>query len=257
MTVSRPTSLFISLAMVASLAACTGSKQPAAAPDADQNQAATGTAPQDAGTAVVTGEVLETANASSYTYVRVATDDGEIWAAAPQFQVAIGDRVQVPLEMPMENFHSDALNRDFDVVYFAGRIAPEGEVPVAVSMPAGHPQVASAEASVTAGAVEPAKGGLTVAQVWQQRADLAGNTVTVRGKVVKFNGGIMGTNWMHLQDGTGDAADGTHDITVTSSTAVKVGDVVTATGTVAVDRDFGAGYKYAVIVENARIATAS
>lgn len=256
MTTSRPLSLLISLGLAAGLAACANSKQPAAAPAADQEQVAAHDSTQPTGAApVVTGEVLETMDASSYTYVHVATGDGDIWAAAPRFQVAVGDRVQVPLEMPMEHFHSDALNRDFDVVYFAGRIAPEGEAPVPAAMPAGHPQVAASQASVAAGDVQPANGGLTVAQVWQQRADLAGDTVTVRGKVVKYNGGIMGTNWIHLQDGSGDIAAGTHDLTVTSSTPVKVGDVVTVTGTVAVDRDLGAGYNYPVIIENARIAT--
>jgi hypothetical protein len=81
----------------------------------------------------------------------------------------------------------------------------------------------------------------------------------VHGKVVKFNGGIMGKNWFHLQDGTGTASDGTHDITVTTpeDVVVKVGDTVTVTGTVGIDKDFGAGYVYGAIVENARLAPKS
>ena len=54
-----------------------------------------------------------------------------------------------------------------------------------------------------------------------------------------------------LIDGTGAAADGTNDLLVTSDAAAKVGDVITATGTVAVDKDFTAGYAYAVLVEGA------
>jgi hypothetical protein len=94
---------------------------------------------------------------------------------------------------------------------------------------------------------------MTVAEVWAKRASLGGKPVTVRGKVVKFNGGIMGRNWLHIQDGSGKAEDGTHDLTMTSDAVAKVGDVVTLTGTVAVDKDFGAGYSYAVIVEGATI----
>jgi len=75
----------------------------------------------------------------------------------------------------------------------------------------------------------------------------------VRGKVVKFNGGIMGRNWIHIQDGTGVAADGTNDLLVTSDAGAKVGDVITVTGTVAIDKDFTAGYAYAVLIEGAKI----
>ena len=99
--------------------------------------------------------------------------------------------------------------------------------------------------------IAPVAGGLTVEQVWADRSALAGKTVTVRGKVVKFNGGIMDRNWLHIQDGSGDAAEGTHDLAVTTSDAAKVGDVVTVRGIVAVDQDFTAGYVYKVMVEKA------
>ena len=72
------------------------------------------------------GTVLETMDASSYTYVRVKTATGDIWAAATQFKVKVGDKVVVPLNMPMQNFHSGTLNRTFPVVYFASHIEHEG-----------------------------------------------------------------------------------------------------------------------------------
>jgi hypothetical protein len=99
----------------------------------------------------------------------------------------------------------------------------------------------------------PPPGGTEIADVWANRKALAGKTVTVRGKVVKFNGGILDRNWLHLQDGTGKAADGSNDLTVTTSDDLKVGDIVTITGTVGIDRDFTAGYAYPVIIENARV----
>ena len=102
--------------------------------------------------------------------------------------------------------------------------------------------------------IEPAAGGMTVAAVWKDRSTLVGKKVTVRGKVVKFNGGILGVNWIHLQDGSGKAADGTNDITVTSETDAKVGDVVTVTGVVGVNKDLGSGYQYPVIIEHASLA---
>ena len=192
-------------------------------------------------------------NASTYTYVKVKTGAGEIWAASSQFDVKVGDRVTVPLESPMENFHSQSLDRDFPLIYFASRISREGEqAPAAgAQMPPGHPPASTAPAVTER--IAPPEGGKSVAAVWADRKGLAGKTVTVRGKVVKFNGGIMGRNWVHLQDGSGQADDRTNDLTVTTDAVVKVGDVVTVTGTVVVDKDFGSGYSYAVLVENAKI----
>jgi hypothetical protein len=71
--------------------------------------------------------------------------------------------------------------------------------------------------------------------------------------VVKYNAAILGKNWFHLQDGSGKTADGTNDLTITTEAAVAVGDIVTVTGTVAIDRDFGAGYTYALMLEDATV----
>ena len=208
------------------------------------------------GVETVTGTVVETMDAASYSYVLVDVGGEEIWAATSRFEVAVGDRVTVPLEAPMANFHSDTLERDFELIYFASRIMAEGETP-AVAMAVGHPQASGGTPDVASevaeGEIEPAAGGKTVAAVWAEAEGLAGTTVTVRGRVVKFNAAILGTNWLHLQDGSGDAAEGTHDITVTSGAAAAVGDIVTATGTVAVDQDFGAGYVYPVMVKDATL----
>ena len=123
-------------------------------------------------------------------------------------------------------------------------------------MPPAHPPVgaASASAVTVTEVIPPAAGGVSVADLWARRAALAGKTVVVRGKVVKFLGGIMGRNWLHLQDGTGSAKDGTNDLAVTTEGETKLGDVVTATGTLAIDKDFGAGYKYGAIVESATLS---
>jgi hypothetical protein len=195
------------------------------------------------------GTVLETMDAANYTYVRVKTATSEIWAASSPFKVAVGDHVIVPLDSPMEKFHSTALNRDFDLIYFSPAIRHAGEAAPAAGM---HPPPTAATTQVTE-PIAPAPGGKTIADVWANRKTLAGKSVTVRGKIVKFNGGILGTNWLHIQDGSGSAKDGTNDLTVTSDGGANVGDVVTATGTIAIDKDFGAGYAYAVILEKATV----
>ena len=255
MTIRSLTLISLAAVLVA-ISAC--STEPAAKDDTAaqaQAPAAPQAVAQPAAGNTFTGTVVETMEAGPYTYVRVEANGREIWAAANRFAVTVGERVVVPLDMPMESFHSDTLDRDFPLIYFAGAIAREGET-TAPAMPAGHPPISGAGAAhgtAPVAPVEPVPGGLTIADVWAGKSRLAGSTVTVRGRVVKFNPGIMGTNWMHLQDGSGSAANGTHDLTVTTPAAVTVGDVVTATGTVAVDQDFGAGYAYPVIIREAAI----
>ena len=96
-------------------------------------------------------------------------------------------------------------------------------------------------------------GAYTVGEIYAKGAALDKKTVTVRGKVVKVSAGIMNRNWIHLRDGSGDQAKGTHNLVVTSQDSPNVGDVVTASGVLAKDRDFGSGYRYVVILEQASI----
>jgi len=205
-----------------------------------------------------TGAVTETMDAGGYTYVQVDTGLEKVWGAAPKFTVAVGDRVTVPAMMPMRQYESKTLKRTFDVVYFAGAILPEGATPAAAAPAAeagGHPggPIASAEpaASMDFSGIPKADGGRTVGELLTAMADYSGKEVVVRGKVVKFNAGIMGKNWIHVQDGTGES--GLNDLTVTTDAAAKVGDMVLVRGTAATDKDFGYGYKYAFIVEDAKV----
>ena len=92
----------------------------------------------------------------------------------------------------------------------------------------------------------------TIAETWAQASALEGKSVTIHGKVVKYNEGVMGKNWIHLQDGSGDVGQGTNDLTVTSTDATSVGETVSIAGTVHTNRDFGSGYVYRVIVEDAQ-----
>jgi hypothetical protein len=120
-------------------------------------------------------------------------------------------------------------------------------------LPANHPSLAgkTAPAKVDFTGLKPAKGGKTVAEVYAASAKLAGKAVTIRGKVVKYHANIMGRNWLHIQDGTGSA--GSNDLLITSNDRAKLGDTVLITGKVAINKDFGAGYKYNVMVEGAKV----
>ena len=206
----------------------------------------------------ISGPVAETMDAGSYTYVRVKSGADDVWAATSRFKVQVGDRVTVPLEMPMRDFHSKALDRDFPLIYFASAIVPEGQPLESANASAGAMRPIDSHSpdttpTVVTERIPPTAGVTPVAQLWAERAALAGKPVTVRGKVVKYNGGIMGLNWLHIQDGTGTAGEKNNDVAVTTTDPAAVGDIVTATGVVGIDRDFGAGYAYPVIVEKATL----
>ncbi|MBM3864303.1 MAG: nucleotide-binding protein [Verrucomicrobia bacterium] len=198
----------------------------------------------------IRGKVVESINAASYTYVHVDTGAARVWAAAPQFAVKAGDSVALGDAMPMPNYHSKTLNRTFEVVYFSGRAAVNGVAAVAVEATAAPPRSLPGLA-VDLSNLARAAGGQTVAEVHSGRAALAGQLVTVRGRVVKFNYNILGRNWLHIRDGSG--TEGNNNLTVTSTGQAKVGDLVVVTGRLAVDKDFGSGYRYALLVEEAKL----
>ena len=203
------------------------------------------------------GTVADTIKVERYTYVQVDTGKEKIWAATPAFSGKVGDTVVVPDGLVMKNFHSNTLNRDFDLVHFVGAISSNGEnnqdLSQQLQMPPGHPPlgVKRSKPEIDVSKVEKAKGGKTVAEIFAGRKDLAGKQVLVRGKVVKFLPEIMGKNWLHLQDGSG--AEGTNDLTVTTTAMAEVGDLVLVNGKVSVNRDFGYGYTYEVLVEDAEV----
>ena len=97
----------------------------------------------------------------------------------------------------------------------------------------------------------------TVAEVVTKATALKDKPVQVSGKVVKFNAGIMGKNWVHLRDGSGQDANQSNDILVTTAAQAKVGEVVTVAGVVRNDKDFGSGYTYKVMIEDATLKAAN
>jgi hypothetical protein len=198
------------------------------------------------------GRVLEAIEAGSYTYVRIEAGGKEAWLAGPRLAVDVGAEVVYGEGMPMNQWHSESLDRTWDQVLFVSELRLAGAEPTAAVMPAGHPPSAPVQ-EVPLTEIEKLADGHSVEEVFARRADLAGAEIGVRGQVVKVNFGIMGKNWFHLRDGSGSADAANNDLTVTSPDKVEVGQVVTVRGTLAVDKDFGAGYRYPVILEDARL----
>ncbi|MBE0597399.1 MAG: hypothetical protein IH614_09025 [Desulfuromonadales bacterium] len=221
-------------------------------------QTAAPATPAPAAAQTKTGNVVETMNAGGYTYLQVDTGTEKIWAAAPEFAVQVGDPVVVPEGMLMTNHESKSLERTFEEIYFVdavlvGGAQAAGAATGEAKMPQGHPPIggATAAAEIDFSGLKKAENGQTVGEIFTNKEQLAGQDVVLRGKVVKFSPEIMGKNWLHVQDGTGSAEG--NDLTVTTSGVAKVGDVVLVTGKLVADKDFGYGYKYALIVEDAQV----
>ena len=219
----------------------------------------------------VKGKVAETMDASGYTYVRL--DDGsgkEIWAAVPKAELKVGEEIALQGGSVMENFNSKTLNKTFEKIIFATGVSRGGEAEVAA--PGGTAGGSFGDAVKQGGAeasggsagnvvpfadlkVEKAAGpdGHGVGEVFEKGAALDKQKVAVKGQVVKVSKNIMGKNWLHIQDGTGDPNKNTHDLVVTTMDVAEKGDIVTVEGPAVANKDFGSGYKYDIIVEDAKV----
>jgi hypothetical protein len=262
MEVSPMRRLSAVLLVAVAVVGCKKSEPPVAA--APQAAAPAGAEAAAAQGTTIKGKVLERLDAPPYSYLKLSVGKEEMWAAVPKADTEKGKEVTVVNAMPMNGFESKTLNRKFDVVFFgtlegatpAAEAAPMGNMDATPgNMAAQHANVGKGPAEVGDVKVAKASGAdaRTVAEVYAQKAQLKDKPVTIKGKVVKYNAGIMGKNWLHLRDGSG-TADKDNDLTVTSQDVAKVGDVVVIKGSVRVDKDFGAGYAYPVIVEDATIS---
>lgn len=210
--------------------------------------------------ATVEGKVLEVMNVESFTYLRLDTQQGEVWAAVIKGQIKKGDMVTLDNVSVMNDFESKTLKRKFDRILFGslagtnhGAAKPSA---LGSSFRVTPPRMSAPKLDVISEApVSKATGAnaKTVAEVVTNGSKLKGKTVAVRGRVVKYNADIMGKNWVHLQDGSGSEAEGNNDILVTTTGTTNIGAVVTATGVVQTDKDFSAGYVYKVLIEEAKL----
>jgi hypothetical protein len=201
----------------------------------------------------LSGKVVETMNAGGYTYISVEKDGKRTWVAIPVTEVKVGQEVTYQPGAEMRNFTSKTLNKTFESIIFSGGLVSQPGTAAAnkhSDKPAAPPPVANEKISVDKASGPDA---YTVGEIYEKAATLNEKTAVVKGKVVKVSAGIMGKNWIHLKDGTGDAATQTNKLVTTSQDLPAVGDIVTMKGTIYKDKDFGSGYKYGVIMENASI----
>ena len=238
----------------------------------------------------ITGTASDVINVPNYTYVQVTDKMGvKTWVAVPSCKIKKGQKVTFAPGVVMRDFHSNTLNRTFHSIVFSSGLASSSNQSTASSSqtcPAGAPAAkwpksgktsgtsnpmgmagmmgGSVSETVGAGPVHPSKTNLkikkasgknayTIAQLYKLASKLNNKEITVRGKVIKVLPNIMGRNWIHIQDGTGGVKTKDYDLVVTSQDLPSKGDIVTVKGILHANKDFGYGYKYPVIIEDAHI----
>jgi hypothetical protein len=221
-----------------------------------QADAATAAAPEQP----ISGKVLEVLNSGGYTYLLLDVDGFKDWVAIPELVVTVGEEVELLQGTQMGKFSSKALNRTFDkIIFSAGPTAKYNETRKinahkSADMSAPAPGRKKAESKIIEGLkVEKATGlnAYNLEELFAKKDALHSKTVVVRGQVVKVSTGIMNRNWVHIKDGSG--ANGDNKLVITTKDEPNLGDIVTATGIFHKDVDFGGGYNYAVILEDAAV----
>lgn len=194
---------------------------------------------------VVVEEVL---NTEKYSYIQVLEKDEKYWIAISKRDVEVGDTYYYKGGLLKRNFFSQEFNRVFETVYLVSKIwkEPTGDDSV-LDEAFAKMQAGQEIPDLEVGNIERAAGAVKLSDIFANKEKYNGKLIKVSGKCVKVNPMIMNRNWVHIQDGSGDEVD----LTITTTENIPLGAVVTLEGTIALDKDFGAGYRYDVIMEGA------
>lgn len=199
------------------------------------------------------GTVVETMDAGGYTYLKLNENGNEYWAAINQRPAQIGQVFYFNNAMEVKDFTSKQLDRTFESILFIQDISEEPiEVvdPVAV-LAQQKKTVVERDENIS---ITQPEGAISIEELYKNSSKYEGQMVTVKGVITKLNKMIMNRDWIHIQDGSssGDSFDLT--ITTTEINNFQLGETVTFTGTISLNKDFGAGYLYDLIIENATFA---
>jgi uncharacterized membrane protein YcgQ (UPF0703/DUF1980 family) len=183
-----------------------------------------------------TVKVQEVEQVGSYTYMLVKGKGPAYWVAATSMEISPGESITYQSGLLMEDFYSKDLDRTFDKVLFLDAVMGSSKTNIRKS---------DVEVSHEEGIVP-------ISELYKNPDSYKGKKIQVKGEVSKVNEAIMNRNWIHIQDGT--VFEGKFDLTVTSQETFEVGQVVTLEGILSVDMDFGYGYSYEILLEEATVA---
>lgn len=195
---------------------------------------------------------LESMDAAGYTYIKMREHGNDFWAAVTARPIETGKKYYYADAMLMKDFESKELEKTFDEIYFIQNFSAQpikGKSEMDMADVHGH----TGSKPMEGVSVKPAEGGITLAELFGNKKKYEGKEVTVRGKVAKINRNIMQKNWIHIQDGTD--FEGKYDLTVTSKAGenLQPGDIATFKGSIILNKDFGSGYKYEILMQDAQL----
>ena len=219
--------------------------------------------PPSAAHKVVVKEQIQTSN---YTYFRVTEDDSQYWIAGIKMEAKVGETLYYNTSYVMEGFVSTELNRTFNKVLFIQDLSKNPAAGIQMGMPSGETQMGT-PSGVQMGTPQQQQGdGFNVVdpinrenlEIVEQEISLdelftnykkyGDKLVKISGKIIKVNSAIMGTNWIHMSTLVKDLNN--YDLTITSNETVKVGDELTIEGKITLNKDFGSGYSFSIMMED-------
>ncbi len=195
---------------------------------------------------VFTGELLETFNSGGYTYVQIETDKGPVWAAGPASAINKDDKVSFIGKVAMTDFYSKSLDRRFKTIYFVDSYIINGEKNSNSNIDP-HKNIDKKQAA----ALKPfskADNGKNIAEILENKENLAGTKIKIRGQVSKYTAQVLGKNWIHIRDSSSN-----QDITITTDADAQINDIIVAEGKLVLNKDYGYGYIYEVLIEDAKV----
>jgi len=192
--------------------------------------------------------INETLDGGNYTYLNVDESGNKYWMAIPNTPVKVGDTYYYDGGMVMNDFESKELKKTFDLITFAEGVRTNEKM---ITNKQGNPHANSETSVVEAINIEKPANGTSLNELFSNKESFSTKSIIVKGKVVKVNNGIMDKNWVHIIDGT--QFEGEKDLGITTLDTVKIGDIITFKGTIALNKDFGHGYVYPILMEEATL----
>ncbi len=201
-------------------------------------------------------EVLQTKN---YTYLHGKVDGDAIWVALPKIEASVGDEFYYQQGIEMREFKSTELKKTFDVVWFIQGVdkaqvvqgnagGAQANQQTSMQNDPHKPKSVNEKSDIK---IDPAEGCITIAELFKNKKKYKDKTVSIKGRVVKYNSNIMGKNWIHLQDGTNYSDE--FDLTITSDMDTKIDEILIIKGKISLDKNFGYGYFYKILMEDGMI----
>lgn len=196
---------------------------------------------------------IDVQHTGKYTYVQVLEGTKSFCVAIPlDKEIKKGNTYYFRGGIIMANPEVLQFNEKFETVMISPGLS---ENPLAVSTPGASTTapIASDGVKIKEVKIETAPGVTTLSELFKNPQKYEGKTIKVQGQCVKLNRMILNKNWLHIQDNSTNKDGQKYDLTITTLDEVQLGDIVIFEGKLALNKDFGAGYKYDVILEESKL----